>query len=87
MEAVFSSLLKPVDLDLGLKEHALVTVHLMVNIFSRQRLEFVLALIERNVVLGECTVEAAERFIRGYPRAMRVTALPTSGLLRRSLST
>jgi len=39
----------------------------MENIFSRQCLKFVLALIERNGVLGECTVEAAERFIREYP--------------------
>ena len=47
MEAVFSSLSKSVDLGLGLKNYALVTVHRMENIFSRQRLEFVLTLIER----------------------------------------
>jgi UDP-N-acetylglucosamine 2-epimerase len=47
MEAVFSSLSKAVDLGLGLKNYALVTVHRMENIFSRQRLEFVLTLIER----------------------------------------
>ena len=155
VETVFSSLSKAVDLGLGLKNYALVTVHRMENIFSRQRLEFVLTLIERiardipvvfvqhpptvnqmvkfglqerlerlhdvtlshilshaqfihllnrcefvvtdggsiqeesyylgkpclllrkktermegigrNVVLGECTLEAAEQFIRGYP--------------------
>jgi hypothetical protein len=53
-----------VGLDLGLKDCDLVTVHLMENIFSRQRLEFVRALIERIVVLDECTVKAAERLIR-----------------------
>jgi len=47
VETVFSSLSKAVDLGLGLKNYALVTVHRMENIFSRQRLEFVLALIER----------------------------------------
>jgi UDP-N-acetylglucosamine 2-epimerase len=47
MEAVFLSLSKRVDLGLWLKTYALVTVHRMENIFSRQRLEWVLALIER----------------------------------------
>ena len=47
LEAVFSSLSKTVDLGLMLKNYALVTVHRMENIFSRQRLEFVLKLIER----------------------------------------
>lgn len=47
MEAVFSSLSKPVNLDLDQKNYAIVTVHRMENIFSRRRLEFVLSLIER----------------------------------------
>lgn len=47
LEAVFSSLSKRMDLGFSLKTYALVTVHRMENIFSRQRLEFVLNLIER----------------------------------------
>lgn len=47
LEAVFSSLSKAISSGHDLKIYALVTVHRIENIFSRPRLEFVLALIER----------------------------------------
>lgn len=46
MEAVRMGLSKDVDLDLKFKKYALVTVHRMENIFFRERLNFILTLIE-----------------------------------------